>query len=290
MRAIVSIIAGIIIVGLFGSPRSGWFAPLWGGSLGYLLFAVCRLSTRLDDMQRELERLRPERSQRVAGDRAATPEPATATPPHINDEIIDLVEPAEEPWVLPVEEPRSQADAPPSCTTVRPVLHIPSSQRPAAGAPSIDWPERIGSGENLLVKLGVVILFFGVAFLVKYAAQHGLFPLELRLTGAALGGSVLLAVGWRLREKRPVYAQVIQGGGIGILYLTTFAAMRLYHLIPTMGGFGFLVMVCALAGILAILQDAPPLAVLGSAGGFLAPELAAIGAGSQSCFSPIIRY
>lgn len=80
------------------------------------------------------------------------------------------------------------------------------------------------TGENLLVKLGVVILFFGVSFLVKYAAQHGLFPLELRLTAAALGGCALLATGWRLRSRRQAYAQVIQGGGIGILYLTTYAA------------------------------------------------------------------
>lgn len=137
------------------------------------------------------------------------------------------------------------------------------------------------SGENLLVKLGVVILFFGVAFLVKYAAQHGLFPIELRLSAAALGGCALLGVGWWLRSERPVYAQVIQGGGIGILYLTTYGAMRLYHLISLTAGFGLLVIICFLAGILAVLQDSHTLAVMGSAGGFLAPELASIGNGSH---------
>ncbi|MSM39425.1 MAG: DUF2339 domain-containing protein [Geobacter sp.] len=133
------------------------------------------------------------------------------------------------------------------------------------------------TGENLLVKLGVVILFFGVSFLVKYAAQRGLFPIELRLTAAALGGCALLATGWRLRSKRPVYAQVIQGGGIGILYLTTYATMHLYHLIPVGLGFALLVIVCALSAILAMAQDSRSLAVMGSAGGFLAPELAGIG-------------
>jgi len=140
-----------------------------------------------------------------------------------------------------------------------------------------DLLRNVVAGENLLVKLGVVILFFGVSFLVKYAAQHGLFPIELRLTAAALGGSALLATGWRLRSKRPVYAQVIQGGGIGILYLTTYATMHLYHLIPVGLGFALLVIVCALSAILAMAQDSRSLAVMGSAGGFLAPELAGIG-------------
>jgi uncharacterized membrane protein len=130
------------------------------------------------------------------------------------------------------------------------------------------------------VKVGVVILFFGVSFLVKYAAQHGLFPLELRLTAAALGGCALITTGWRLRDRRAVYAQVIQGGGSGILYITTFAAMRLYHLIPTALGFVLLVAICALTAVLALMQNSRPLALLGTAGGFLAPELASIGSGS----------
>ncbi|HEX7554908.1 MAG TPA: DUF2339 domain-containing protein, partial [Geothrix sp.] len=113
-------------------------------------------------------------------------------------------------------------------------------------------------------------------------AQRGLFPIELRLTAAALGGCALLATGWRLRAKRPVYAQVIQGGGVGILYLTTYAALQLYHLIPAGLGLALLVAVCALSAVLAVVQDSRPLAVMGSAGGFLAPELAGLGSNSPA--------
>lgn len=41
---------------------------------------------------------------------------------------------------------------------------------------------------NLVLKIGVVILFFGVAFLLKYAAQRNMVPVEMRLAGVALGG------------------------------------------------------------------------------------------------------
>ncbi|RPH38009.1 MAG: DUF2339 domain-containing protein, partial [Desulfobulbaceae bacterium] len=49
------------------------------------------------------------------------------------------------------------------------------------------------TGGNLVLKIGVVILFFGVAFLLKYAAQRNLVPLEFRLAGVATCGLVLLA-------------------------------------------------------------------------------------------------
>ena len=85
---------------------------------------------------------------------------------------------------------------------------------------------------NVLVKVGVVVLFFGFSFLVKLAVEHALFPIEYRLIAVALGGIAMLAFGWRLREKRSGYAVAIQGGGIGLLYLSVYASFRLYHLLP----------------------------------------------------------
>lgn len=51
------------------------------------------------------------------------------------------------------------------------------------------------TGGNPVVKVGAVVLFLGVAFLVGYAAEHALLPIEVRLTGAALLGVLLLAAG-----------------------------------------------------------------------------------------------
>ena len=85
---------------------------------------------------------------------------------------------------------------------------------------------------NPLARIGIVILFFGAAFLAKYAADNSLFPIELRFIALALGAFALLIVGWRLRERRAVYAELLQGGGIAGLYLTVFAATRLYQLLP----------------------------------------------------------
>lgn len=134
---------------------------------------------------------------------------------------------------------------------------------------------------NAIVRVGVVILFIGVAFLVKYAADHAMFPIELRLASVAVGGMALLFVGWRLREKREGYALTLQGAGVAVLYLTTFGAFRLYRLIPPEFAFPLLVLIALLSAVLAVRQNAMILAVAGSAGGFLAPILASTGGGSH---------
>jgi uncharacterized membrane protein len=136
-------------------------------------------------------------------------------------------------------------------------------------------------GGNTLVRVGVLVLFFGLAFLARYAAEAGLVPVELRLAGIAAGGVALLVAGWRLRGRRAGYALSLQGGGVAVLYLTVFAALRLYDLLPAGLAFALLLAIVALAALLAILQDAPALAVVGSAGGFVAPILASTGAGSH---------
>jgi uncharacterized membrane protein len=146
-------------------------------------------------------------------------------------------------------------------------------------APSALW--NFFFGGNALVRFGVIVLFFGVAFLLKYASEHVEIPIEARLIGVALGAVVMLAVGWRLRLRRPGYALIVQGGGVGVLYLTLFAAFRLYQLLP--GGLVF-VLLAAMAlfsAMLAVLQDSRSLAALGVSGGFLAPLLASTGGGSH---------
>ena len=61
------------------------------------------------------------------------------------------------------------------------------------------------------------MLFFGFAFLARYAVEHALLPIELRLAAVAAGGIALLVTGWRLRAKRTAYAMSMQGGGVAVL-------------------------------------------------------------------------
>lgn len=184
----------------------------------------------------------------------------------------------------PEEQPAFPATAPPPPATppAPPPLLPPlgSAAAESVAAASRSLIEFFTTG-NVVAKVGVVILFFGVAFLLRYAAERGMLPIEYRLMGTAVAALVLLGIGWRLRHSRRDYSIVLQGGAVGLLYLTIFAAYRLYDLLPATLTFGLLLGTVAFSGVLAVVQNAMALAVLGTSGGFLAPILASTGGGSH---------
>jgi uncharacterized membrane protein len=139
-------------------------------------------------------------------------------------------------------------------------------------------------GGNTVVRMGVLVLFVGLAFLAKYAIDHALFPPELRLASIAAAGIALFAGGFRLRGKAPdklAYALTLQGAGVGVLYLTVFAAFRLYQFLPSGAAFAALGLVCAFAAVIAVTQNAIAMAFIGFAGGFAAPVLVSTGQGNH---------
>jgi uncharacterized membrane protein len=211
------------------------------------------------------------------------------TPPPTASRIPEPPEPVIEPAPVTPAEPVTQAASIPTpaispaaptrrydpLATTEPYLVVP--EPPSEPNPIVKWL----LGGNTVVRIGVVILFFGVAFLLKYAYEHTHIPIEARLIGVALGAVVLMVLGWRLRHGRPGYALSLQGAGIGVLYLTIFAAFRLYQLLPPLPAFVLLVGVAVFSAALAVLQNSLALAVIGVSGGFLAPVLASTGQGSH---------
>lgn len=135
-------------------------------------------------------------------------------------------------------------------------------------------------GGNLVAKAGLLILFFGVSFLIKFAAARVSVPIELRLAGIALADLGLLLWGWRIRDKRPGISLPVQGAALGILMLVTFGAFRMYELIPGGLAFGLLFFLTFFTCLLAVLQNAVWLSVFGIAGGFAAPILTSTGQGN----------
>ena len=137
------------------------------------------------------------------------------------------------------------------------------------------------AGGNWLVSGGVLVLFLGVGFLLEFAVDNLLLPPAMRLAAVGLGGGALVVAGLWLARHRRAYALVLQGGGVGLLYLTLYAAFRLYDLLPAGWAFVLMGAVVVLAGWLALRQDALALAVLGAVGGFAAPLLTSTGSGSH---------
>lgn len=261
MKALAIIIGAVLGLFLFGFSRheSTLLGMFTGGLIGYLFAAHVLLSRRLRAIEIQLKEPPASAPAPAPADSAAASPPTFETPAP-----APLPEATASPEVLMPAQTSTAASASPPAT---PVL--------------VQWIKYFFTGGNAIVRVGVVVLFFGVAFLLKFAVEHQLLPIEARLTGSALAAVVLLVVGWRLRRTRELYALALQGGGIGILYLTVFAALRLYSLIPPVMAFSVLVAIAVFSAMLAVLQNARTLAVLATAGGFLAPVLTSTGGGNH---------
>ena len=201
--------------------------------------------------------------------------PAAPLPEAIPEPVALQATPAEEAPELIAVPPKEIVNQ----QKPRPVAAIPAA--PAVPTLFQSFVQKWIIGGNPLVKIGVLILFLGLAFLLRYATEHAVVPVEWRYAGVAATGIGLLLFGWRWRLKRDNYGLILQGAGIGVLYLTTFAAMKLHPLVPVEMGFVLLIGIAVFAALLAILQDALALAIVATAGGFAAPVMASTGHGNH---------
>lgn len=183
----------------------------------------------------------------------------------------NLLPPSPAPVVVETHKATPTLDAP-ATTTVT----LPPKQETSIGqiSPNVllilkEWL----IGGNAMARIGVVVLFFGMAFLLKYSAEQGLFPIELRLIAVVLAAIALITIGWRLQDSRRSYGLVLEGGGMGIIYLTLFAAVNYYDLLSSGLGLALMVALVVVANVFAVLHNARNLAILASIGGFLGPVL-----------------
>lgn len=299
MKTVLWIVVGAAL-GVMGGTAGALAGAVLGGMVASLLAerreTGARLEARLAAVEHELEALRG-RSADAATTmrRSATPaaDPGAAAAP-ASAEASGAAQRAMRSPVADPSWPDLGADTPPQAASAAAKGASPrateAGQAAGSGAesrPQIDlellyarWRDWLFGG-NTLVRVGILVLFFGLAFLARYAVEHALLPPALRVLGFALAGGALGVLGWRLRERRRGYALSLQGGGIAVLYLTAFAALRLYGLLSADATFGLLLALVGLAAWLAVRQDAPVLAIIGTAGGFAAPILASTGAGDH---------
>lgn len=249
------------------------------------------LARRVEGLEQELTAVRAElrRGSQTAPSPVVAPPPLPAVPEPLTVSTREpaAVEPVMAPRPMPLTPATTALRASAPATPQRASEPAPSEQARVLAPPAPPSAiERAFSaakdwllGGNTVARVGLLVLFVGVAFLLRYVAERTQVPIEVRLLGVAAGALVFLVLGWRLRETRPGFAITLQGGAIGILYLTVFAAMRLYGVLPALGAFGLMAVLAALSGALAVMQNARALAALGATGGFLAPILVSTGEG-----------
>jgi uncharacterized membrane protein len=232
--------------------------------------------------QKELLREYGERLQLVEGAlrlfQAAPPEPALPVETGLAERVPEgALSPAAETLAAVGVPPGPDPHVTPDLPSAFPAEETPAEDRPRSSLGAFV------RGGNLWAAGGIVLLLAGFATLVTYLAGRGFFTVEMGIAAAALSGLVMLVLGWGFREKRPVYFLLLQGGGIGILYFSVFAAHRLTPYFPPALGLALMSVLIPPAIVLALFQNSQVLALAGFLGGFAAPLLMA-GRGENPVF------
>ena len=133
---------------------------------------------------------------------------------------------------------------------------------------------------NPLLKTGIVVLFLGLAFLLRYASERIHVPVEMRYLTVAGAGLAAVIGGWKLQSRKREYGLMLQGFGVAVMYLTSLAALKLHPLLPAPIVFVLMVAMVVLMALLAIRQNAQIMAQVALVGGLAAPILTSDGSGN----------
>lgn len=252
---------------LLGETR--WLAMAAGTVIGLLFGLIQRQGERIQTLERQLKALASDQpaGQAQTAEPQADPVPMTST----STEPAPVTNQGAEAAVATSAPVNSSA--PPRTDQAPPRARKKTASSSGLGA----WLRRWFTAGNVPVKVGVLVLMIGMAALLRYATEQGWlsFPIELRLSAVVLAALFMLHLGWRQRQRRRIFGLTLQGGAIGILLLTVFAAFRLYGLLPVTASFALMIALVAGAGILAVRQQALSLAIMALLAGFAAPLLLA---------------
>lgn len=138
-------------------------------------------------------------------------------------------------------------------------------------------------GENLINKIGIIILVLGIAFFVKYAIDQNWINEIGRVAIGVLCAGLLIGVAHKLHKEYKPFSSVLIGGGLATLYFTITLAYHtegypLYHQQAT--SFVILVFITLFAVFLSIAYDRMEIAILAILGGFGSPLMLSSGEGN----------
>jgi uncharacterized membrane protein len=148
--------------------------------------------------------------------------------------------------------------------------------RSAGDSAQENLESRIGS--HWLNRIGISAVLIGVSYFLKYAFDNNWIGPTGRVTIGLFAGTAIVVWSERFRSRGyQVFSYSLKAVGVGILYLSLWAAFQVYHLVP--GGVAFVAMliVTAATATLALRQDAEILAAFALGGGFVTPVLLSTG-------------
>lgn len=181
--------------------------------------------------------------------------------------------------------PIEQSVPPPKTQDVpAPPRHLAES-RPIASLPLVTTPGRKSEtnlesriGSHWLNRIGIAAVLIGVSYFLKFAFENNWIGPAGRVTIGLLAGIAVVIWSERFRSRGyQVFSYSLKAVGIGVLYLSIWAAFQVYALLPSSIAFIAMLAVTAATAAMALSQDAEILAAFALSGGFTTPALLSTG-------------
>ncbi|PGP12534.1 hypothetical protein COA01_32465 [Bacillus cereus] len=149
---------------------------------------------------------------------------------------------------------------------------IASTKKPVPKKEEVDWEKLLG--QVWLPRVFIFVLILGILWGFKAAVDSGFITEPIRAMLGFITSGLLLYVGERqIQKKRGALGQVLLGGSVVILILTTFATHNLYGLIGPGLAFALNVLWVIVAIYLSHRHNSQPISIIAAVAGFLIPYL-----------------
>jgi uncharacterized membrane protein len=174
------------------------------------------------------------------------------------------------------ETPAAQAPRPEPSPLPHPPPPVPPVPvRPPPPASTLRRSPRFEQwiGQRGLLAVGVFALILAAGYLLKLSFDRGWISPAMRCVGGVIAGLGVGALGWRLQPRYRTYGAALIGCGAAIIYLSVWAAARLYGFFPPLTGIAGLALTALALAMIAYAIDVEALGLTAVVGAFVAPVL-----------------
>lgn len=255
---------------------------------------IAELEKRLDalvrtqiDFQTDVTRIRSE----LAGLRNAAkgPQPVAADPVFKQPVFKEQAVPLSPQKPMPPPSSRGPRSVPPPSFGTRP--DAPNEGSSIGGESSFEhWISSYTEsaradlekfiGENLISKIGIIVLVLGVGIGAKYAIDNNLISPSARIIIAYIFGFALVGLAIKHKPKYLNFSAVLISGGMAIMYFVTYFAYASYELMPQGAAFALMVMFTVFSVAAALFYDRQVIAHIGLVGAYAVPFLLSSNSGN----------
>ncbi len=194
----------------------------------------------------------------------------------VEEQPVQIAAAASVSQETPVEEEQLKTDIPP----VKEEIILPPKKSWLATFKENNPDIEKFIGENLINKIGILILVLGISFFVKYAIDKNWINEPARVGIGILCGALIMGVAHRLKKNYKAFSSVFVAGAISVFYFTIGIAFHDYHLFSQTVAFIIMVIITIFSVFVSVSYDRKELAVLSLIGGFAVPFMVSTGEGN----------